>query len=96
MISADNVRIYALGVMPNVFGNEEMKTAALPCLVGGDVFRCLLVNAIQGELKAGDITVQWTADEWRYANFLFWTANSSRDDQSKPKLSMAWLPRFDV
>ena len=95
MISANNVRINALGVMTNVFGNEDMNTAALPCLAGGDVFLCLLVNAIQGELKAGGITVQWTADG-RYANFLFWTANGSCNDHSKAKLSMAWLPKFDV
>ena len=65
MYSADNVRINALGVMPNVFGYEMMKTATISCLAGGDVFRCLLVNAIQGELKAGGITVQWNADDWR-------------------------------
>ena len=38
MISADNVWINALGVMPNGFGHKEMKTAAVSCLAGGNGF----------------------------------------------------------
>ena len=38
MISADNVRINSLGVMPNGFGHEEMNTAALPSLVDMMIF----------------------------------------------------------
>ncbi len=51
--------------MPNVFGNEEMKTVALPRLVVMMMVLCLLDNATQEELKAGGITVQWIAVEWR-------------------------------
>ena len=49
MISADSVRINSLGVMPNVFGYKEMKTAAFPLLVDMMVILRLLVNAYTKE-----------------------------------------------
>ena len=65
MISADCIRINALGVMPKGFGYEEMKTAALPHPVVMMMVLCLLNNATQEELKAGGIIVQWIAVERR-------------------------------